>query len=154
VTSAHASPGDTVLFAIFFSVGARPGHPLYVRIAFNGTPMVVYTMRIPAILMTKSDGPPSIIGGLRVPRDLPDGMLTVTAVLPNDGDSSSVHVAIRGGASRTAPPRPLASSTADQLVATTMSPGFRQRPRAIRYLYLRDLAFETAIDRSDRVRRR
>jgi hypothetical protein len=83
-----ASPGDTVLFAITFAHGDTPGDALHLELRFDGGMPAVDTTQVPP-------GDSTLRVGLILPTDLPNGTLTITAVLPNDRDSASAQVTVR-----------------------------------------------------------
>jgi hypothetical protein len=90
------SQGDTVGLGVSFTSGDTPGDPLYLEISFDGSRPAVDSLTIPpAPVNDPSQTPVAINGYLVIPAGLPDGQLTVTVVLPNQGDSASATITIK-----------------------------------------------------------
>jgi len=88
VADANASPGDTAVFLITFGHTDTPGDLLELELNFNGQPAGIDSTQIPS-------GDSSLVVGLVLPTNLPDGALTVSAVLPTEHDSASAKLTIR-----------------------------------------------------------
>jgi hypothetical protein len=93
-SSSTVSQGDTVLFTISFSTGVTPGAPLYLQLAFDGGPPGTDTTTVP-LRSVPGGGPVSLEGGLVIPDGIPDGVLTLTVLLPQTHDSASATITIK-----------------------------------------------------------
>jgi hypothetical protein len=96
ITAKSASQGDTVGLGISFTSGDTPGDPLLLEISFDGSTPGVDTLTIPAAATgDPTQTPLSLSGYIVLPNGLPDGRLTITAILPVQGDTSSATVAVK-----------------------------------------------------------
>jgi hypothetical protein len=98
----EAYPGDTIAFAISFLSGDRQGDPLILRLSYDGGPPATDTSRVP---------PPGydLKGNIGLAVNIPPGTLTLTVLLPVEGDSTSASLTI---VARPPPPPPPSFITA------------------------------------------
>ena len=96
VSSSTASQGDEIDLSIAFTPGDGAANPLYLEFSFDGSPPAVDTLAIPAYANNNPAlAPLSLSGTLVIPGALPDGQLTITAILPVEGDTSSATITIK-----------------------------------------------------------